>query len=44
MVEMGVRKNELTNSKSIIYRIDKDVLTGAVKRQPADPCTFSTGI
>jgi hypothetical protein len=43
MVEMGAKKEKSTNSVEVIYRINRDVLTGAVKRQPVDPCTFSTG-
>jgi hypothetical protein len=42
MVKVGARKKESTNSNEIIYRIDKDVLTSAVKRPLVDPCTFST--
>ena len=45
MVEMGARKKESINSDEVIYRINRDVLTGAVKGQPIDPCAcaFSTG-
>jgi hypothetical protein len=38
---MRARKKESKNLNEVMYRINKDILTDAEKKQPDNPCTLS---